>query len=52
MTLQKARDRIGSRLTGGRVGELRAQEREKFVRCPRGKPLDMERENVGVLAIG
>jgi hypothetical protein len=52
MTLQKARDRIGCRLAGSRVGELRTQEREKFVRCPRGKPFDMERQDVGVLAIG
>ncbi len=52
MTLQKARDRIGCRLAGSRVGELRPQESEKLLRCPRGKPFDVERQDVGVLAIG
>jgi hypothetical protein len=52
MTVQKAGDCIWCRLAGSRVGELRAQEREKLVRCPRGKPFDVERQDVRVLAIG
>jgi hypothetical protein len=52
MTLQKARDRIRCRLAGSGVGELRTQEHKKLVRCPRGKPFDVERQDVGVLAIG
>src|SRR5208282_5666114 len=52
MTLQKARDRVGCSLAGGRVRKLRTQEREKLVRRTRGKPFDVERQDVGVLAIG
>jgi len=52
MTLQKARDRIGCRPTGSGVGELRTQKSEKLLRCPRGEPFDVERQDVGVLAIG
>jgi hypothetical protein len=52
MTLQKARDRIGCSFAGSGVGELRTQESEKLLRCPRGKPFDVERQDVGVFALG
>jgi len=52
MTLQKARDRVGCRLAGGGVAELRTQKSENLLRCPRGKPFDVEPQDVGVLVIG
>ena len=52
MTVQKAGDRVGCSLAGSRVRKLRTQEREKLVRRTRGKPFDVERQDVGVFAIG
>ena len=51
VTAQKAGDRVGCRLAGNRVRELRAQEREKLLRRPHRKPFDRGRQDIGVLAI-
>ena len=51
VTLQKARDRIGCRLAGNRVRELRRRNARNSSGVRAGNP-SMERQDVGVLAIG
>src|SRR5262245_61169896 len=51
VTVQKAGKRIGNGLAGGRVRELRPQQREQVLRRPYGKSFDRVRQDIGALAI-